>query len=256
MGSRAAKLKMGIRFQCPACGAKLNVKTELAGKRGACPKCQAKIQIPASDEAEAVAAAVSPSGAATNGAASPVAPAPAPVASNGMSAAAAAVESKWFVRPPSGGQYGPAAESVLRQWIAEGRITPDTLIWREGDPEWQPAAAAFSELGNRPVPVTAPVKAERPALSSKTMVSFPTAPIPQDVDELDAASAATAMLLAKRKRARSTGLIIMGVLVLCVLLLLPILIYVLTNPGGTPPAGESTGQWPSVRSVLSEAQLS
>jgi hypothetical protein len=256
LGSRAARLKMGIRFQCPACGAKLNVKAELAGKRGACPKCQEKIQIPASDEQEVVAAASLPAVVATNGAASsPISPAPSPVASNGAVSAAAA-ESKWFVRPPSGGQYGPAAESVLRQWIAEGRITPDTLIWREGDPEWQPASAAFTELGNRPVPVVAPTPVERPALTSKTMVSFPTAPIPKDVDELDAASAATAMLLARRKRARSTGLIIMGVLVLCVLLLLPILIYVLTNQGGAPPAGESTGQLPGAHWVLPRAQLS
>src|SRR5215469_16837318 len=37
---------MGIKFTCPACGRPLNVKPELAGKRGRCPNCQAKIDIP------------------------------------------------------------------------------------------------------------------------------------------------------------------------------------------------------------------
>ena len=37
---------MGIKFSCPHCNAALNVKSELAGKRGRCPQCQEKIEIP------------------------------------------------------------------------------------------------------------------------------------------------------------------------------------------------------------------
>jgi hypothetical protein len=40
---------MGIRFSCPN-GHKLNVKDNLAGKRGICPACGAKFVIPASGE--------------------------------------------------------------------------------------------------------------------------------------------------------------------------------------------------------------
>jgi hypothetical protein len=36
---------MGIRFLCPN-GHKLNVKADLAGKRGSCPECGAKLVIP------------------------------------------------------------------------------------------------------------------------------------------------------------------------------------------------------------------
>ena len=28
----------------------------------------------------------------------------------------------WYVRPPSGGQYGPAKDDLMRTWIAEGRV--------------------------------------------------------------------------------------------------------------------------------------
>jgi hypothetical protein len=52
----------------------------------------------------------------------------------------------WYVRPPSGGQYGPATVKLMRQWLAEGRISPDTLVWREGWRNWQPASAVFPQL--------------------------------------------------------------------------------------------------------------
>ncbi len=52
----------------------------------------------------------------------------------------------WYVRPPSGGQYGPATGKLMRQWLAEGRISPDTLVWREGWRDWQRALAIFPQL--------------------------------------------------------------------------------------------------------------
>lgn len=41
---------MGIKFQCPACGKSLNVKSNLAGKRGLCPHCRGRVQIPAESD--------------------------------------------------------------------------------------------------------------------------------------------------------------------------------------------------------------
>lgn len=234
---------MGIRFQCPACGAKLNVKTELGGKRGVCPKCQAKIQIPADspDPAEAVpAVAAGPVLAASDEPEPAVMVPPTPPAPT----AAAPKESKWFVRPPSGGQYGPAAENVLRQWIGEGRITPDTLVWREGDPEWLKASAAFPELASIPAPVAPTVDATRP-VAVGPVVAGPgpslSAPAPAPSGETDAASAAAAMLMARRKRARSTGLLVMGILSIAVLVLLVILVLVLL--GQSEPPAKDAAAW-------------
>lgn len=244
---------MGIRFQCPDCGAKLNVKSELAGKRGVCPKCHAKIQIPA--ESVDAGPADAPTSAPiapeplpqirTQPAPTPVstAPAPTPAPTAPVQPTAAAAASRWFVRPPSGGQFGPAAEAVLRQWIGEGRITPDTLVWREGDPEWLKASAAFPELTAAPTPPSTPlVTGGTVPISVGVTLPKPTE-LPTPSSELDAASAATAMLMARRKRARSTGLLIMGILVVAVLILLPILVYVLMFQGAPPPPPADKTAW-------------
>lgn len=42
---------MGIKFQCPNCGKGLNVKSNLAGRRGVCPGCRGRVQIPAESQA-------------------------------------------------------------------------------------------------------------------------------------------------------------------------------------------------------------
>ena len=56
-------------------------------------------------------------------------------------------EAVWYVRPPSGGQFGPAAGQVMRTWIAQGRVPGDALVWRAGWSQWQSAAAVFPNLG-------------------------------------------------------------------------------------------------------------
>jgi hypothetical protein len=60
---------------------------------------------------------------------------------------AEAPEASWYVRPPSGGQYGPAKPHTIREWMAQGRITADSLVWREGWPDWKLAGATFPSLG-------------------------------------------------------------------------------------------------------------
>lgn len=41
---------MGIKFACHECGKPLNIKTQLAGKRGKCPACGLRFRIPQSDQ--------------------------------------------------------------------------------------------------------------------------------------------------------------------------------------------------------------
>lgn len=38
----------------------------------------------------------------------------------------------------SAGQHGPVVEDEVRAMIASGGIGPQTLVWREGMPAWQP----------------------------------------------------------------------------------------------------------------------
>jgi phage FluMu protein Com len=53
---------------------------------------------------------------------------------------------QWYVRPPSGGQYGPADAKLLTQWITENRVTADSLIWFEGLTQWTVAGSIIPEL--------------------------------------------------------------------------------------------------------------
>lgn len=116
---------MPILCVCPN-GHALRVKDKLAGRLGKCPTCGADFQVPALPAAPAEGG-------------------PPPVASSPNDAPAeGAVE--WRMARPGGEQYGPTVPTVFAQWIAAGRVTPDTLVWRTGWPDWRRADAADAEL--------------------------------------------------------------------------------------------------------------
>ena len=56
----------------------------------------------------------------------------------------------WYVRPPSGGQFGPARGDTMRKWITEGRVTADSLVWCEGWENWREAGPMFPQLPSPP----------------------------------------------------------------------------------------------------------
>ncbi|XZE18301.1 DUF4339 domain-containing protein [Pirellulaceae bacterium SH449] len=64
---------------------------------------------------------------------------------------------QWYVRPPSGGQYGPADSKLLAQWISENRVTADSLIWFDGLTQWTAAGSVLAELFNESGLTTAQV---------------------------------------------------------------------------------------------------
>jgi DNA-directed RNA polymerase subunit RPC12/RpoP len=221
---------MGIRFFCPN-GHKLNVKEFQAGMRGVCPRCGSKFLIPTQstrpsskkkhdlfpdpDQEEAVVAEdlfpapepVSTASPQTQAATSPsalaTAVAPDHVAADPIAAAGNVV---WYVRPPSGEQYGPAPGEILRTWLAEGRISADTLLWREGWSEWREAQSLFPEL--------------RQAVSG--VLSLAEFPAP------DAASPTLAPLV-KRKTAWNNQKNLVISLAVLVLILLIVLFYIILH---------------------------
>jgi hypothetical protein len=210
---------MGIRFYCPN-GHKLNVKDFQAGQMGICPFCGIKMQIPSKsvrpsskEENQGFHCATIDSSAAggasdrrmppvgAGGPASPVA-GPAGVADP----LAEDSELVWYVRPPSGGQFGPAVASVMKTWLAENRISDDSLVWREGWRDWQTAGDVFPQLaGSRPV--------ARPEAARRAM---PVAAV--------AIQPATSS-----SRSQSNMPLVVGGLILAVVLLLAILIVVLVS---------------------------
>ena len=175
---------MGIRFVCESCSHKLHVKTFLAGKLGICPHCDARVRIPETLESSSqtqVAAAltaandrprevagpttgevksvpvvadardvsvVEPSSLNQQVAEPPTLPVTqGPPSVEEIDPINEAPAANWYVRPPSGGQFGPASGEVLRSWISEGRVTADSLVWREGWEDWVAAESRFSSLG-------------------------------------------------------------------------------------------------------------
>jgi len=178
---------MGIRFVCDSCDRKLHVKAFLAGKLGLCPHCNARVRIPSEEQAQSQTPAPktpapktpapktpapktlvqsgAPSGAAGQQAdiesdlrepTGATGPPSLPLPSVPSDAAAAdpiseQPDASWYVRPPSGGQFGPATGDVMRSWIGEGRVTADSLVWREGWEDWMTAESQFASLRTRPL---------------------------------------------------------------------------------------------------------
>jgi hypothetical protein len=105
--------------------------------------------------------------------AAPVLAVPAPAVPDPIAEAPMAI---WYVRPAAGGQYGPARGDVMRKWLGEGRVTIDSLVWREDWQDWRPAAKVFPDLGAKgtaaadivPVVATAPRRPIRPARKTST----------------------------------------------------------------------------------------
>jgi hypothetical protein len=47
----------------------------------------------------------------------------------------------------------------MRKWIAEGRVTGTSLVWREGWPDWRSAADALPGIGSSTASATEPIGA-------------------------------------------------------------------------------------------------
>lgn len=96
---------------------------------------------------------------------------PLPSAATGPDPLAEAPNAVWYVRPPTGGQFGPAPADVMRNWLAEGRVSADSLVWREGWRDWQEAGQVFPQLQSPtafPSPISGPSEPSKPLPRGKT----------------------------------------------------------------------------------------
>ena len=297
---------MGIRFLCEACGKKLNIKEELAGRKGRCPKCNEKILIPTESALEKTATPdskmtgsqkangqaankekietstsrskkpktkVAAHAAAGNTSepqeASPVATAINDIAAEVVqnqqlpeTASSASPEesappsppsvpasqskhpldedpdAKWYVRPATGGQFGPADSVTMKSWLGEGRVGADSLVWCEGWDDWKDASAVFvDELSVAATPTENP--------SSSDPVGGPTSPA-DDGQEAPASNAAYRHQ--SRQRARTMGILLIVGLEIVSIVLAVVLIMVANggfgNDGGN--SDEETSQAPDL----------
>jgi len=143
----------------------------------------------------------------------PMVPATPAAPSSGTDPFAEAPLANWYVRSPAGGQYGPAKGDVMRKWIAEGRVSADSLVWREGFPEWRVASDVFPTLGRSAMAAIA-VASSPAAVASAPMAAVPSAAAP---DPAPAAAARSLQRYAARKQTSNFfGLVaFFGLIVLC-----------------------------------------
>jgi hypothetical protein len=276
---------MGIRFSCHLCNHPLHVKDYQASKRGKCPKCQGAFRVPPKDadfslaldesassiqpanlgkplapsDSKIVAATAKPKAAtepkpqvqarAKNPPAST--PKPAPEANGHPSMPPSLlplIDSRWYVRPPSGGQYGPATTQMLLDWIAEKRVTADALLWREGLDSWLSARELVPEsfggssaLGIDDPSPPAVAKPTSPTTKTPTASIAPTVPAngpatgPASRVASDPVQPAVplaknqAAIAAKKKKQVKRQWMILGFLATMALCLASALIFILTR---------------------------
>jgi hypothetical protein len=154
----------------------------------------------------------------------PPAPPPPPQPAGPPDPLTEAPDSVWYVRPPSGGQFGPATSSVMRSWLQEGRISADSLVWREGWRDWQEALGVFPQLrGDDLAMLNAVIAGPGPAMPAGV-----------------APHAAAHHHPASRGRSKkNTQVLVVAALVVLVLVLLVVFIWVLLREPGEAPADKT-----------------
>jgi hypothetical protein len=244
---------MGIKFACAECGYVLHVKSTLAGKRGFCPKCQARVEIPAEgpptagqsggavayDTPESVNMAVE-SPATSTAAVAPLSPSgprlpmAVPVAALHEHLAdpiAENPEMQWYVVPPGAATpYGPATGSLFRSWIEEGRVTADSLVWRQDWKDWQPANSVLPQFRTPMIPAAAAPAGVVPAVAAIApdfVSAIAAAEGPASAEPVDEQLAALEKPRRHVKKPRDFTNILIIVLAIGVLVMVPVMIYVL-----------------------------
>jgi hypothetical protein len=138
---------MGIRFICPNCDKKLNVKSHLAGKRGICPDCATRIRIPSE---KSVVTSNDDQAAATSYQVAEQAEDKPRVPLSMERCLREKPDLNWYIRPAGGDEYGPADNELLRAWVSENRIGTDTELRRDDWLQWKPASDIFIDLSATP----------------------------------------------------------------------------------------------------------
>ncbi|NQT40642.1 MAG: DUF4339 domain-containing protein [Planctomycetes bacterium] len=155
-----------------------------------------------------------------------------------VDALAESPDAVWYVRPAAGGQFGPAVGTLMRMWIEEGRVSSDSLIWREGWRDWRNAAVVFPELA-----------------SGSEYGPFGVTP-PAPVEPTTAGTDLAALRGSTRRRSNNTAIFV-TLLLLAVIVLVVVLYWVLTREGAPETSHHPDRQCrkPAVASIFPRAPM-
>ena len=124
---------MPIEFSCHQCSATLRVPEEHAGKKARCPGCSSVLDVPASD----IDLALTTAGKSEQ-------------THSDLEATVGPVVERWCMKTPDGSIYGPVSKTELDQWLADGRISAQCQLQRDGETTWQVAGLVYPQLGTVP----------------------------------------------------------------------------------------------------------
>lgn len=125
----------------------------------------------------------------------------------------------WLVRTQDGQEYGPASGDVLRSWIRERRIGPQTYVWREGWDIWYRAEQVFPNL-DLFFEKTPPSHSTPSAYQNDGLLSAS-----RDLNHLNFSP--NDQLTSRRKKASASLYIIAGLIVLSLALLIALIVILL-----------------------------
>lgn len=133
-----------------------------------------------------------------------------------------AADANWFVRPPSGGQFGPAPSHLLMAWIAECRVTAESYLWREGFADWQLASELVPELFQGSSGTS-----KAPPSLTEILSDGASNPSVMEIKPDSASATRAGLLLKKQMQKRRQQLMMIVMLAIVSLILFGILIFVL-----------------------------
>lgn len=135
-------------------------------------------------------------------------------------------QATWHVRPASGGEYGPAPAETMGQWLIQGRVARDALVWRDDWPEWQIASEALSDYfgseQTEPVASEAGSQLKTQPPSSDANSSAASTPLPVTASGLSR--------LERKHKKRQRYILIISVLTVMFVALVAVLLVVLLSP--------------------------
>lgn len=158
----------------------------------------------------------------------------------------------WYVRPATGGQFGPASGEIMRGWISEGRVGASSLVWRAGWPEWRAASAVFPALGKLLASPVATATVQAVAARPVAVSAAPQPSLPAQQGTLPSGEVLTpvAQALRKRRRRNDQTLIISGILLVVTLVLVAVLVFVWQNQQSGGAADEPAAAAEATSSLL------
>jgi hypothetical protein len=161
----------------------------------------------------------------------------------------------WYVRPATGGQFGPASAAIMRSWIKEGRVGASSLIWRAGWEDWQQAANIFPQLatpastpakppGMPPVPNVTPATPVGQLPMGQAVQTIAPAPTASGSEADGLSTVALSRGMRKKRRNNDLRLISSAILLVISIILVAVLIWIARRQS-TPAESESVDAPPA-----------